>query len=72
MFLTLTFATAQSSQNETKIEVKKVELEAPIGGKIERPSQKKFVRVNSAALKSVELQKATKEEEIEKKETNQK
>ncbi len=72
MFLTLTFATAQSSQTETKKEVKKVEIEAPIGGKIERPTEKKFLKVNSAAIKQIETQKAIKEEEIQKQETNQK
>lgn len=72
MFLTLSLATAQTNQNEPQKEIKKVEIEAPIGGKIERPSQRKFAKVNAASLKSVELQKATKEEEIEKQETNQK
>jgi hypothetical protein len=72
MFLTLTLVTAQTTQTETKPEVKKIELNTPVGGKLERPTEKKFLKVNSAAIKQIETQKAIKEEEIEKQETNQK
>lgn len=72
MIFTISVASAQTNQSEVKPEVKKVSLNAPIGGKIERPTQKKFLKVNSAVIKTAEVQKATKEEEIEKQETNQK
>ena len=71
MFVT-SIVSAQTNQSEVKPEVKKVSLNAPIGAKIERQTEVKFLKVNSAVIKPAEVQKATKEEEIEKQETNQK